>query len=107
MFGIEIPAWAIGVGIIIIAGSIGGGLKRLLSGERGSPPAGRGARRELGRMVGGLLESRLGAVDELRSKVGEIEDLQRRVAELEERVDFTERLLAKQRDGERLAPPKS
>ncbi len=28
--------------------------------------------------------------------------MQRRVAELEERVDFTERLLAKQRDADRL-----
>jgi hypothetical protein len=31
--------------------------------------------------------------------------MRRRLAELEERVDFTERLLAKQRDGARLAPP--
>jgi len=36
-----------------------------------------------------------------------LDDLQRRVAELEERVDFAERLLAKQREGERLAKPSS
>ena len=39
-----------------------------------------------------------------------LQELQRvhgEVAELTERVDFTERLLAKQREGERLAPPRS
>ncbi len=35
----------------------------------------------------------------------EVEQLRHEVAELAERVDFTERLLAKQRDGERLVPP--
>lgn len=34
-----------------------------------------------------------------------LEDLRREVAELAERVDFTERLLAKQREAERLGPP--
>ncbi len=34
-----------------------------------------------------------------------LEELRREVAELAERVDFTERLLAKGREGERLAPP--
>jgi len=58
-------------------------------------------------MLGGMLESRLGEVEELRSKLGEREDVHRRLAELEEWVDFTEGLLAKQRDGERLAPPQS
>jgi len=32
--------------------------------------------------------------------------VRREVAELAERMDFAERLLAKQRDGERLAPPR-
>ncbi len=35
-----------------------------------------------------------------------IEQLRHEVAELAERVDFTERLLAKQREGDRLAPPR-
>ena len=35
-----------------------------------------------------------------------LEQLRHEVAELAERVDFTERLLAKQREGERLAPPR-
>jgi len=54
--------------------------------------------------------------ERLRAKPGEggdreelveaLEALRREVAELAERVDFTERLLAKQRDAERLAPPR-
>jgi hypothetical protein len=35
-----------------------------------------------------------------------VEELRREVAELAERVDFTERLLAKTREGERLGPPR-
>jgi cell division protein FtsB len=35
-----------------------------------------------------------------------VEELRREVAELAERVDFTERLLAKQSDGQKLAPPR-
>jgi len=35
-----------------------------------------------------------------------VEELRREVAELAERVDFTERLLAKQPDGQKLAPPR-
>ena len=49
--------------------------------------------------AGGEIEGReeiLGALDQLRHEV----------AELSERVDFAERLLAKQREGERLAPPR-
>jgi hypothetical protein len=33
--------------------------------------------------------------------------VQRRLADLEERMDFAERMLAKQRDADRIAPPKS
>ena len=39
--------------------------------------------------------------------VQELQQMQREVAELGERMDFTERLLAKQREAERLAPPRS
>ena len=38
--------------------------------------------------------------------LAELEELKRRVAESEERLDFTERLLAKERDGHRVAPPR-
>jgi len=37
---------------------------------------------------------------------GTVEELRREVAELAERVDFTERLLAKQHEGQKLAPPR-
>jgi len=33
--------------------------------------------------------------------------VQRRLADVEERLDFAERMLAKQRDAERIVPPKS
>jgi hypothetical protein len=103
---LEIPAWAIGVGIIIIAGSIGGALKRLISGETGMPRhRGKASRRELGELAGEL-GNRLGEIEALRSRLAELEDVQRRLGELEERVDFAERLLAKQRDADRLAPPR-
>jgi len=42
---------------------------------------------------------------EAQRLLAEVDDLQRRVAEAEERLDFTERLLAKDRDAQRLAPP--
>jgi hypothetical protein len=49
-----------------------------------------------GVVLGGESERLLAEVDELR----------RRLSEVEERLDFTERLLAKGREGERLAPPR-
>jgi len=45
-----------------------------------------------------------GVVDELRA---DLEDAHRRIAGLEERVDFAERMLAKQREPERLVPPRN
>src|SRR5947208_15234860 len=107
MFGFEIPAWAIGVGFIILAGSLAGGVKRLLSGDHGNPrPRGKLSRRDVGQMVGDL-ETRLGDVDELRGKLAALEDMQRRLGALEGRVDFAERRLATQRDADRRATPKS
>ena len=38
--------------------------------------------------------------------LAEVNELKRRLAEVEERLDFTERLLARERDPERLAPPR-
>jgi len=37
-------------------------------------------------------------------RLGELDELKRQVAELEERVDFAERVLAKQREAPRLPP---
>ena len=70
-----IPSWAVGVAVIMIAIQIG----RVISGKtsrRGLP----GSDPEIG---------------ELRQS---LDAMQSRVAELEERVDFAERLLAKQRE---------
>ena len=44
------------------------------------------------------------AVDELRA---DLEEAHRRIAGLEERVDFAERMLAKQREPDRLVPPRN
>ena len=47
------------------------------------------------------------ALQDLQVRLGELEQLQGRVSELEERVDFAERLMAKQREGERLGLPRA
>lgn len=44
----------------------------------------------------------LSEMDELRARVAEMEQQQDRLHELEERIDFTERLLAQQREQARL-----
>lgn len=72
------PSWALGVAIILIAIQVG----RAISGKV--------SRRDL---------PSDSDIDALRQN---LEATQNRVAELEERVDFAERLLAKQRDADRL-----
>jgi ubiquinone biosynthesis protein UbiJ len=100
MFGI--PEWAIGVGFIFVALMGGVGLLyRLMPAEMRASDRKRHMARALAH-----LESELGSLEELQQKFGELADVQRRVAELEERLDFAERLLAKQRDVERAIPPK-
>jgi len=107
MFGI-IPEWAVGVAFIMLAISVG----KMLSGRGGGAPADslRGRKlswRELGRAMEDV-ERRLGALEESQRRLGEGagEDVQSRLSEIEERLDFTERMLAKQRDPERLDSPK-
>jgi hypothetical protein len=46
-------------------------------------------------------------IAELEQRVAELESVQARVYELEERLDFTERLLARERSPGALAPPES
>ena len=103
MFGI--PDWAIGVGFIILAGSIARALTaRFIPGDR---LRGRKASpRDLAETLEDV-QKRLGAVEDVQTRLGEGGDVQSRLSELEERLDFTERLLAKQRESERIAPPKS
>ena len=44
-------------------------------------------------------------LEEMRRRLDELEGVERRMAELEERLEFTERLLARQKDMVRLPPP--
>ena len=47
-------------------------------------------------------------LDQLRSEVeGDVQQLRTEVGELSERMDFAERLLAKNREDQRIGPPKS
>ncbi len=46
------------------------------------------------------------ALEDLQRRLDELDQLTQRLGELEERVDFTERLVAKQREDQRLGPPK-
>ncbi len=86
-----IPEWALGVAAILAVVSV---LKVVTA--RLMPP---GYRQRSWR--GEILPPE---TEDLQAKVAEIDELKRRVAELEERVDFAERLLARQREGERLPP---
>ncbi len=100
-----IPEWALGVGVIIIAGSIARALAFAIS-------PGRAEERERLRGRKPSLRDLSQAIDDIRGKVGdtgdlqqrldEMADVQRRLSEVEERLDFAERLLTKQRDAERL-----
>lgn len=99
----NIPDWAIGVvsilggvGVLAVLIEVGDAVKRRLLGP-GHGREARGPHTVIGMHVGTGSES--------GPQVEGLGDLQRRVAELEERVDFAERLLARQRDVERLIPP--
>lgn len=102
-----IPEWAIGVGFIVLAvfgASVGIAVLRQFL------PTERLRARASGRALEQVLEEvqrRLGEIEQVQGRLGGAADVETRLSELEERVDFAERLLAKQREGERLAPPNS
>ncbi len=77
-----IPGWALGVGIIILASTLSKALVPYFKAQ-----AHRVARE--------------GASDD------QLAELQQRLGEVEERLDFAERMIAQQRESERLGPPKS
>jgi len=84
------PEEEIGVGLVIAAsfGLLAWRRARGLAGQRQDTPA----------------EESLQRVADLEDRVAELERGQARMLELEERMDFNERLLARQRDEARLAP---
>jgi hypothetical protein len=82
-----IPEWAIGIGAILAVISV---LKVVTA--RLMPPGHRP--RSMREMMDG----------ETPAGLAELDELKRRVGELEERLDFAERLLARQREQERLQP---
>jgi hypothetical protein len=84
---VDVPSWAIGVGVIILATSLGRVLRVL------------GPRRVDRGVARGGSEADMAGVREA------LDEVQRRLGEVEERLDFAERLLAKPRDAERGVPP--
>src|SRR3989441_3994072 len=77
-----VPDWAMGVAVIIVAVSCGKALQRMFQ-QHAGPIAGRGA-----------------SDSELSRQREALDEVQKRLGDLEERVDFAERLLAKQRRSE-------
>ena len=88
MFGL--PEWAVGVGAVLVLVTV---LQVIY--VRLMPPEYRRRR---------LKGEPLQASDDVQSRLAELDEVKHRLGELEERVDFAERLLAKQREAERLGP---
>lgn len=89
MFGL--PQWAVGIGAILLLVT---GLQIVY--VRLMPPESR--RRRLKGEPAQLPE-------DVQARLAELDEMKHRLAELEERADFTERLLAQQREPERLRRP--
>ena len=86
-----LPPWAIGVGaVLVLCAALQIIYVRLM------PPEYRHRR---------LKGEPAQASEEMQRRLAELDEVKQRLAELEERVDFAERLLAGQRDSERLGPP--
>ena len=98
MFGfpMEIVGPAIGIGAIILFVAAGIVMVRLFSSKI--------RQYELKSRVADPTE-RDHVLEDVQVRFGELDQLKERVGELEERVDFAERLLTKQREGQRLGPP--
>jgi hypothetical protein len=88
MFGL--PEWAVGVGtILVLVTALQIIYVRLM------PPEQR-RRRWKGEPVQ--------VPEDVQRRLAELDDVKQRLGELEERVDFAERVLARQRESERLGP---
>lgn len=107
MFGV--PEWAIGIVFIILASSVARAVFRVVAPPGSGPPVPKWGRKAHPRELAQALDDvqrRLGELEEAQRRLGAGEDVEARLSEVEERLDFTERLLAKQRDPGRLDPPK-
>ena len=89
MFGLpmEIVGPVIGIGAIIMFVSAGIVMIRRLAPRRAVDPT-----------------ERDHVLEDVQIRLGELDQLKQQVSELEERVDFAERLLAKQRETPRVGP---
>jgi Tfp pilus assembly protein PilO len=88
-----VPDWAVGVAVICVSFFGGVGILTRIANT---------AKKDKG-----LRAEDAERLERLEGQVAELEQAQHRMAELEERVDFAERLLARQNDVERLAPPRN
>lgn len=88
-----VPDWAVGVAVICVAFFGGVGVLTRIAG---------GSSKKSKRLDAETAER----FEMLEGKLAELEQSQHRIAELEERVDFAERLLARQNEAERLSPPR-
>ena len=86
------PEWAWGVAVICVAFFGGVGILTRIA--------------DMGKKTKRLPDDVTERLGELDARLEALEQSQRRVAELEERVDFAERLLARQNEAERLEPPR-
>ncbi|HEU5261049.1 MAG TPA: hypothetical protein VFU41_06430 [Gemmatimonadales bacterium] len=89
-------------GVLAIIFIFGGGTLFLLA----ISPVGKALAERIRRHGGaGVPEDTRAELEEFRSELlGEVQQLRTEVSELSERMDFAERLLAKNRDGQRIGP---
>lgn len=109
MFGFMpfgIPDWALGVGFIIVVGSLASAIGRGIFGASPRRHQVKATRRDLAEAMDEM-QGKLDALGDIQARLAEVEDAQRRLAEVEERLDFAERMLAQQRGADRLPSPKS
>jgi hypothetical protein len=89
------------VGLVAVVLLFGGGTLFLVS----MSPVGKAiAARVLGKKLAAADDETAEELKELRSELEEMRHLPEQLSELGERVDFMERMIAKQREAERLPP---
>ena len=97
MFGLpmDLVGPVIGFGAIIMFAAAGVVMVRVLTSRLARPAA----------VPSALDPTERARLDDFQQRLGELDQLTQRMSELEERVDFAERVLAKQREQPRLEPP--